>query len=105
MKFIIDSADSIAKDPDVSPADRIKSESIKLEALGMLKDAIEASMSCHDPHSTLEKIAEEKRQRAFSNMASRGFCMAKVGVVKVGINNDAISYNINTVLIEECIKN
>jgi hypothetical protein len=36
LKFVIDSMDSIANDPNVSHADRINSESVKLEALAML---------------------------------------------------------------------
>jgi hypothetical protein len=48
--------DSIAKDQNVSYADRVKSESVKLEALAMLRDAIEASITSSDPHSALEKI-------------------------------------------------
>jgi hypothetical protein len=59
MKLIIDNMDSIAKDKNVSPADRIKSESIKLDVLAMLRDAIEASISSRDPYSALEKIVEQ----------------------------------------------
>jgi hypothetical protein len=59
LKFIIDSMDSITKDPNVSIADRLKSESIKLEALAMLGDTIEASISSPDPHSALKKIVEQ----------------------------------------------
>ena len=44
LKFIIDTMNAIAKDPNVSHADRIKSESIKLEAIAILRDAIEASI-------------------------------------------------------------
>src|ERR687897_3828620 len=40
LQIIIDSNDSIAKDMNVSLADRIKSESIKLEALAILRGAI-----------------------------------------------------------------
>jgi hypothetical protein len=58
LKFVIDNMDSIAKDPNVSHADRIKSESVKLEALAMLRDATEASITSPDPHSALEKIVE-----------------------------------------------
>lgn len=50
--------DSITNDPNVSIADRLKSESIKLEALAMLRDAVEASISSPNPHSALEKIVE-----------------------------------------------
>jgi hypothetical protein len=55
FKFIIDTMDSITKDPNVSTADRLKSESIKLEALSMLQNTIEASISSPDPHSALRK--------------------------------------------------
>jgi hypothetical protein len=48
LKIVIDSMDAIAKDPNVSIADRLKSESIKLEALAMLRDAIEVSISFSD---------------------------------------------------------
>src|SRR5688572_4665545 len=48
LKFVIDSMDAIAKDPNVSHADRIKSEAVKLEALAMLRDAIEASITSPD---------------------------------------------------------
>jgi hypothetical protein len=40
LNIIIDSNDSIAKDENVSLADRLKSESIKVEAIAMLRDAI-----------------------------------------------------------------
>jgi hypothetical protein len=66
MKFIIDSMDSIINYPNVSPADKLKSESIKLEALEMLRDAIEASISSPDPYTALKKIVEKSsssRQR------------------------------------------
>jgi hypothetical protein len=56
LKIITDSMDSITKDKNVSLADRLKSESIKVEALGVLRDAVEASISSADPHSALEKI-------------------------------------------------
>jgi hypothetical protein len=59
LKIIIDSMDAIAKDQNVSHADRIKSESVKLEALAMLRDAIEATISSSDPYSALEKIVEQ----------------------------------------------
>jgi hypothetical protein len=36
LKFVIDSMGSLAKDPNVSHADRIKSEAVKVEALAML---------------------------------------------------------------------
>jgi hypothetical protein len=54
LKFVIDNMDSITKNPNVSIADRIKSESVKLEALAILRDAIKGSISCPDPHSVLE---------------------------------------------------
>src|SRR5688500_14385000 len=38
LKIIIDAADSITKDKNLSPADRLKSESIKVEALAILRD-------------------------------------------------------------------
>jgi hypothetical protein len=47
----------------MSLADRIKSEAVKLEALAMLQDAIEASISCPDPHSLLKKIVEQSSSR------------------------------------------
>jgi hypothetical protein len=59
LKFVIDNMDSIAKDPNVSHADRIKSEAVKLEALAMLQDAIVASISSSDPYGALEKIVEQ----------------------------------------------
>jgi hypothetical protein len=59
LKLVIDSNDAITKDPNVSLADRLKSESIKLEALSMLRDAIEASISSSDPHTALEKIVRQ----------------------------------------------
>ena len=58
MKFVTDSMNSITKDPNVSLADRINSEHVKLEALVILRDAIEASISSPDPHSALKKIVE-----------------------------------------------
>jgi hypothetical protein len=58
LKIIIDSNDSIAKDKNVLVADRLKSESIKVEALAILRDTIEASMSSPDPHTALKKIVE-----------------------------------------------
>ena len=63
LKIIIDSMDSITKDPNVSLADRIKSESVKLEALAILRDAIEASISSPDPHSALKKIVEHSKRQ------------------------------------------
>jgi hypothetical protein len=59
LKIIIDINDSISKDENVSLADRLKSESIKLEALAILRNAIEASISCPDPRSELKKIIEK----------------------------------------------
>jgi hypothetical protein len=43
LKIIVDSMDSIAKDNNVSHADRLNAERIKLDALALLRDAIEAS--------------------------------------------------------------
>ena len=63
LKFIVDSMDSIIKDPNVSIADRIKSESVKSEALAMLRDATEAAISSPDPHSALKKIFERSSRR------------------------------------------
>ena len=63
LKVIIDNMDSIAKDQNVSYADRLKSERIKLEALAMLRDAIEASIISSDPHTALEKIVEKSNSR------------------------------------------
>jgi hypothetical protein len=45
LKFVIDSNDAITKDPNVSHADRLKSEIIKLEALAMLQVAITAGIA------------------------------------------------------------
>jgi hypothetical protein len=59
LKFIIDNMDAIAKDPNLSHADRIKSEAIKLDALAMLQNAIEASISSSDPYTALKKITEQ----------------------------------------------
>jgi hypothetical protein len=59
LKLVIDSNDAITKDPNVSLADRLKSESIKLEALSMRRGAIEASISSSDPHTALEKIVRQ----------------------------------------------
>ncbi|MGH9926271.1 MAG: hypothetical protein ACREAS_10360 [Nitrososphaera sp.] len=59
LKFIIDSNDAIAKDPNVSLSDRLKSEAIKLDALAMLQNGIEASISSSDPYSALGKIVEK----------------------------------------------
>lgn len=56
LELVIDSNDAITKDPNMSHADRINSERVKLEALAMLQVAIEASMSCPDPRSASEKI-------------------------------------------------
>jgi hypothetical protein len=58
LKIIIDSNDSIAKDENVSYADRLRSESIKLEALAFLRDTIEVSISVSDPLSALKKNVE-----------------------------------------------
>jgi hypothetical protein len=63
LKVIIDSIDSIVNDRNVSLADRIKSESIKVQALAMLRDAIETSVSCPDPRSALEKIVGQSSRR------------------------------------------
>jgi hypothetical protein len=63
LTFVIDSNDAITKDPNVSLADRLKSESIKLEALAMLQIAIVASISSRDPYSALEKIVEKSSSR------------------------------------------
>jgi ribosome-associated translation inhibitor RaiA len=63
MKFITDSMDSIAKDKNMSYADKIKFERIKLDALAMLQGAIEASISSSDPYSALEKIVERSSRR------------------------------------------
>jgi hypothetical protein len=61
-RIIIDIMDSIAKDPNVSLADRINSERTKVEALAVLQDAIEASISCNDPHSAINKIVEQSNR-------------------------------------------
>jgi hypothetical protein len=62
LKFIVDSMDSITKDPNVSISERINSESVKLEALAMLRDAVKTSISSPNPHSALEKIVEQSSQ-------------------------------------------
>jgi hypothetical protein len=54
--------DSIAKDPNVSLADRINSERVKLEALAILRDTIEASITSPDPQTALKKIVEQSNQ-------------------------------------------
>jgi hypothetical protein len=59
LKIVIDCMDSITNDPNVSPADRIKSEAIKLDALAMLRNAIVASISSPDPYNALKKIVEQ----------------------------------------------
>ena len=58
-RIIIDCMDSIAKDPNVSLADRINSERIKVEALVVLRDVTEASVSSSEPYAALEKIAKQ----------------------------------------------
>jgi hypothetical protein len=51
--------DSIANDKNVLLADRINSESVKLEALELLRDTIEASKSSPDPYGALKKVVEK----------------------------------------------
>jgi hypothetical protein len=63
LKFVIDNMDSMAKDENISPADRLNAERIKLEALAMLRDAIEASISSPDPYSALKKIVEQSNDQ------------------------------------------
>ncbi len=66
LKLVIDTNDAITKDPNVSLADRLKSENIKLEALAILRDTIEASISSPNPSNALKKIIERSsrlRQR------------------------------------------
>jgi hypothetical protein len=63
LKEIIDNMDSIAKDKNVPLADRLNSERIKVEALALQRDAIEASISSPDPYSALEKIVEQHHLR------------------------------------------
>jgi hypothetical protein len=58
LRFVVDSMDSIVKDPNVSIDDRINSERVKLESLSLLRDTIEASISSPDPYSALAKIVE-----------------------------------------------
>jgi hypothetical protein len=55
LTFVIDSNDAITKDPNVSHADRIKSEAIKLDALALLGNTIEASICSEDPFTALKK--------------------------------------------------
>jgi hypothetical protein len=59
LMFIIDSNEAIARDKNVSLADRLKSEAIKLESLAMLRNAIDASISSSDPHTALKKIVKK----------------------------------------------
>jgi hypothetical protein len=54
---------SIAKDENVSPADRWKAESNKVEALALLRDVIEASISSPDPSTAIKKIVERSSRR------------------------------------------
>jgi hypothetical protein len=54
---------SIAKDENVSPADRWKAESNKVEALALLRDDIEASISSPDPSTAIKKIVERSSRR------------------------------------------
>jgi hypothetical protein len=63
LKFIVDSMDSMAKDKTITSADRLNADRIKLEALAMLGDAIEVSISSSDPYSVLEKIVEQSKRR------------------------------------------
>jgi hypothetical protein len=63
LKLVIDNMDSIANDKNVSHADRIKSESVKLEALAILRDATEDSITSEDPYSALKKIVEQSSRR------------------------------------------
>jgi hypothetical protein len=63
LKIIIDSNDSIAKDKNLLVADRLKSESIKLEALALLRDTIEASISSPDSKRALNKVVEQSGTR------------------------------------------
>jgi hypothetical protein len=63
LEFVVDSMDSITKDPNVSLVDRINSERVKLEAPATLQDSIEASISSSDAHSALEKIVKQSSQR------------------------------------------
>ena len=61
--FVVDTNDAITKDPNVSIADRLNSESIKLEALAILRDIIEASISSPNPRSALKKVVERSGRR------------------------------------------
>jgi hypothetical protein len=63
LMFVVDTNDAITKDPNVSLADRQKSDKIKLEALAILRDATEASITSPDPHSALKRIVEQNDQR------------------------------------------
>lgn len=56
----------------MSHADRVKFEDVILEALAMLRDAIEASITSPDPHSALEKIVEQCRVRNLRQFVTRG---------------------------------
>ncbi len=73
LKVVIDSNDAITKDPNVSHADRLKSEAIKLEALALLHVAIIASITSPDPHSTLGKIIEQDSRRVSSSNTKESF--------------------------------
>ena len=63
ISLLIDSADSITKDKNLSPADRVKFYSIKLEYLALLRDATEASITSPDLRSVLKKIVEHRCSR------------------------------------------
>ena len=71
LMVVIDTNDAITKDPNVSQADRINSESIKLEALVILRDTIEASIISSDPYSALEKIVEKSSSRLLPSPSPR----------------------------------
>lgn len=63
LKFIIDSADLMANDKNLSHADRLDAERIKLDSLAMLQVATEASITSPDPRIALKKIVERSNNR------------------------------------------
>jgi hypothetical protein len=63
LKIVIDCMDSMTNDRTISTADRINAERIKLDALAMLQDATQASISSPDPQTALKKIVEQSNSR------------------------------------------
>ncbi|HEX6283086.1 MAG TPA: hypothetical protein VFZ67_12740 [Nitrososphaera sp.] len=69
--------DATAKDPNVSHSVRLKSESVELEALAILRDAIEASIYPSDPHIVLEKIVEKSNRRRNRRSHAKKLCQQR----------------------------